>query len=165
MAIAADCLLRPDFSPEEFEKERQNRIDSLKAAKDNPGQAVRLYFRKAYFGSHPLGHLAGGTDSSLAADDRRPGPGILPKLSRPAADRHGRDRRHRPRQAEAGPRRARSARGNAPRPPRLRRCPPFPRPERQDPACSSTSPTPPRPISSSACPASPWATTSAPPPR
>jgi predicted Zn-dependent peptidase len=67
MAIAADCLLRPAFNPEEFQKERQNRIDSLKAAKDSPGQAVRLYFRKAYFGSHALGHLAGGTDSSLAA--------------------------------------------------------------------------------------------------
>jgi zinc protease len=67
MAIAADCLLRPSFSPEEFQKERQNRIDSLKAAKDNPGQAVRLYFRKAYFATHPLGHLAGGTDSSLNA--------------------------------------------------------------------------------------------------
>jgi zinc protease len=67
MAIAADCVLRPAFSPEEFEKERRNRIDSLKAAKDNPGQAVRLYFRKAYFGTHPLGHLAGGTDTSLGA--------------------------------------------------------------------------------------------------
>jgi len=67
MAIAADCLLRPAFSAEEFAKEQQNRIDSIKAAKDNPGQAVRLYFRKAYFGSHPLGHLAGGTDASLAA--------------------------------------------------------------------------------------------------
>ncbi|HSQ35889.1 MAG TPA: pitrilysin family protein [Candidatus Binatia bacterium] len=67
MAIAADCLLRPVFKPEEFEKERQNRIDSLKAAKDSPGQAVRLYFRKAYFNDHPLGHLSGGSDSSLAA--------------------------------------------------------------------------------------------------
>ncbi|MCX6557282.1 MAG: pitrilysin family protein [Candidatus Aminicenantes bacterium] len=67
MGIAADCMLKPAFSPEEFEKERQNRIDSLKAAKDNPGQAVRLYFRKAYFGTHPLGHLAGGTDTSLGA--------------------------------------------------------------------------------------------------
>jgi DNA-directed RNA polymerase len=67
MSIAAECLLNPAFSPEEFEKERQNRLDSLKAAKDNPGQAVRLYFRKAYFGTHPLGHLAGGTDSSLGA--------------------------------------------------------------------------------------------------
>lgn len=67
MTIAADCLLRPAFSPEEFEKERQNRIDALKAAKDDPEQAVQLYFQKAYFGSHPLGHLAGGTESSLAA--------------------------------------------------------------------------------------------------
>jgi predicted Zn-dependent peptidase len=67
LGIAADCMLQPAFSPEEFAKERQKRIDSLKAAKDNPGQAVRLYFRKAYFGTHPLGHLAGGTDTSLGA--------------------------------------------------------------------------------------------------
>jgi len=65
MAITADCLLRPGFSQEEFQKERQNRIDSLKAAKDNAGQAVRLYFRKAYFGTHPMGHLSGGTEASL----------------------------------------------------------------------------------------------------
>ena len=65
MAIASDCLLKPAFSQEEFEKERTRRIDTINAVKDNPGQAVRYYFRKAYFGSHPLGHLDIGTQSSL----------------------------------------------------------------------------------------------------
>jgi predicted Zn-dependent peptidase len=65
MEIAADCLTGPAFKEEEFIKERAKRIDSLKAAKDNPGVAVRDYFQKAYFGSHPLGHLALGTESSL----------------------------------------------------------------------------------------------------
>jgi len=65
MEIAADCLTSPSFKEEEFAKERAKRIDGLKAAKDNPGTAVRNYFQKAYFGSHPLGRLATGTESSL----------------------------------------------------------------------------------------------------
>lgn len=65
MEIAADCLKAPAFKDEEFAKERSRRADSLKAAKDNPGAAVRYYFQKAYFGAHPLGHLASGTESSL----------------------------------------------------------------------------------------------------
>jgi predicted Zn-dependent peptidase len=75
LEIAADCLMNPSFKEEEFTKERKTRIDSLKAAKDNPGLAVRDYFQKAYFGSHPMGHLASGTEASLskitAADIRR----------------------------------------------------------------------------------------------
>jgi zinc protease len=65
MEIAADCLVDPAFSPEEFEKERSLTVDGLKAAKDNPGQAVRYYFQKAYFGGHPMGNLASGTEASL----------------------------------------------------------------------------------------------------
>jgi len=65
MEIAADCLVDPAFSPEEFEKERALTVDGFKAAKDNPGRAVRYYFQKAYFGTHPMGNLASGTETSL----------------------------------------------------------------------------------------------------
>ncbi|MGZ5499184.1 MAG: M16 family metallopeptidase, partial [Candidatus Aminicenantales bacterium] len=65
MEIASDCLTGPAFKDDEFAKERAQRIDGLKAAKDNPGAAVRYYFQKAYFGSHPMGHLAAGTEMSL----------------------------------------------------------------------------------------------------
>jgi zinc protease len=65
MEIASDCLTGPAFRDDEFAKERAQRIDGLKAAKDNPGAAVRYYFQKAYFGSHPMGHLASGTETSL----------------------------------------------------------------------------------------------------
>jgi zinc protease len=65
LEIAAALLSDPAFAPEEFEKERGLQIDELKAAKDNPGQAVRYYFQKAYFGAHPMGHLASGTETSL----------------------------------------------------------------------------------------------------
>ena len=66
MEIAADCLKSPAFKDDELSKERKTRLDSLKAMKDNPGAAVRAYFRKAYFGAHPFGRLASGTEASLA---------------------------------------------------------------------------------------------------
>jgi zinc protease len=65
LEIAADCLTNPVFKDDELQKERKTRLDSLKAVKDNPGSAVRYYFAKAYYGSHPLGHLANGTEVSL----------------------------------------------------------------------------------------------------
>ena len=67
LEIAAAALTDPAFSEAEFAKERGLRVDGLKAAKDNPGAAVRLYFQKAYFGGHPLGRLAGGTEATLGA--------------------------------------------------------------------------------------------------
>ncbi len=66
LQIAADCLISPWFEEEEFKKEQTRRIDMVKAIKDNPGQAVRYYFLKAYFDSHPLGHISVGTEISLA---------------------------------------------------------------------------------------------------
>ncbi|MDD8030794.1 MAG: pitrilysin family protein [Acidobacteriota bacterium] len=63
--IAADCLISPAFKEDEYQKELSRKIDGLKAIKDNPGRALQLYFRKAYFGEHPLGQLSTGTDSSL----------------------------------------------------------------------------------------------------
>ncbi|MGA2259798.1 MAG: pitrilysin family protein [Acidobacteriota bacterium] len=65
LEIAADCLMNPSFKDDEFAKERKTRLDSLRAVKDNPAAAVRNYFQKAYFGSHPMGHLASGTETSL----------------------------------------------------------------------------------------------------
>jgi predicted Zn-dependent peptidase len=66
LEITSSCLISPWFPEEEFRKEQARRTDLVKAIKDNPGQAVRLYFQKAYFGSHPLGHVSVGTEISLA---------------------------------------------------------------------------------------------------
>ena len=63
--IAAEALMNPSFKEDEFAKERKTRLDSLKSVKDNPGAAVRYYFNKAYYGAHPLGHLASGSEASL----------------------------------------------------------------------------------------------------
>ncbi len=65
MEIAADCLMNPAFKEDEFSKEKKTRIDALRAAKDNPGTAVRYYFQKAYFGEHPMGHIRTGTETAL----------------------------------------------------------------------------------------------------
>lgn len=65
LQIAADCLTSPAFKEDEFKKELSRKADALKSLKDNPGSALRLYFRKAYFGDHPFGRLSSGTDSSL----------------------------------------------------------------------------------------------------
>lgn len=66
LEIAADCLTSPAFDEAEFAKERDRRIDGLKAGKDNPGTAIPYYFQKAYYGKHPLGRLAPGTETSLS---------------------------------------------------------------------------------------------------
>ncbi len=65
LSLACDCLLAPAIRPEEFSKERQRHIDAIRQIKDEPSQAVRLYFRKAYFGNHPLGRLSTGTATTL----------------------------------------------------------------------------------------------------
>jgi predicted Zn-dependent peptidase len=66
LEIGADALMNPAFTEDEFNKERKTRLDSLQAIKDNPGAAARYYFNKAYYGAHPLGHQAMGTEASLA---------------------------------------------------------------------------------------------------
>jgi predicted Zn-dependent peptidase len=64
--IASACLTQPAFLDDEFKKSREIALNELKSIKDNPGRAVRNYFQKAYFGTHPLGHFASGTEESLA---------------------------------------------------------------------------------------------------
>lgn len=65
LTLTTDCLLHPAFNPDEFTKERQRRSDAIQAVKDEPQQAIRHYFRKFYFGNHPLGSLKIGTPSQL----------------------------------------------------------------------------------------------------
>ncbi|HOT96622.1 MAG TPA: pitrilysin family protein [bacterium] len=67
MALAGECLLQPAFAASEFKLEQGRRIDDLVAIKDNPQEAVRYYFQKAWFGAHPLGRLSIGNESALAA--------------------------------------------------------------------------------------------------
>jgi zinc protease len=65
--IASDSLINPAFKEDEFKQEIARRIDRIATIKDSPSQAVQFYFRKAYFGEHPMGNLSVGTESSLGA--------------------------------------------------------------------------------------------------
>ena len=65
--LTSECLLQPTFSDSEFVKEIDRRIDGIKAIKDEPSAAVRFYFRKAYWRSHPLGRLSVANETSLRA--------------------------------------------------------------------------------------------------
>ena len=67
MALAGECLLQPAFAPQEVELERGRRMDDIKSIKDDPREAVRYYFQKAWFGDHPLGRLSIGNEQSLPA--------------------------------------------------------------------------------------------------
>lgn len=66
MRLLSTCLTEPALAGAEFEPERARRIDAVKASKDDPRNAVEAYFRKAFFGAHPLGRLTAGSEASLA---------------------------------------------------------------------------------------------------
>lgn len=65
LELASAALTTPDFPDDEFERERARRRESFKSIKDDAHSAIRPYFMKAYFGGHPLGRLALGTEASL----------------------------------------------------------------------------------------------------
>lgn len=65
LAIAAGCITDPLLAPGEFQKERSRQQEDLQAAKDEPMTAVRMYFRRVYFGTHPLGRLTLGAEAGL----------------------------------------------------------------------------------------------------
>jgi zinc protease len=65
LKLTGDCLLHPALAEDEFGKEVDRRIDEITSIKDEPASAVRYYFRKAYFQSHPFGHLSLGSEATL----------------------------------------------------------------------------------------------------
>jgi predicted Zn-dependent peptidase len=57
--LLLDALIRPTFPEPEVNKLLAQRIDAVKAAKDNPNAAAGLYYRTFYFGAdHPYGRPA-----------------------------------------------------------------------------------------------------------
>ena len=66
--LLSDLLMRPTLDPGEFEKLRDNRIDSLVATKDgSPQSLLGAYFEATVFGDHPFARRVGGDETSLAA--------------------------------------------------------------------------------------------------
>jgi len=69
--LAIASLTAPTFPQAELDKERNIRLERLKSIKDNPSSAVNFYFRKAYFGNHPLGAISLGNESALKGFQRQ----------------------------------------------------------------------------------------------
>ena len=65
--LLADMLQRPEFSEDEFEKLRDRRINSIRAAKDGrPGALMPVYGSAFLFGAHPYGNPVNGSETTLA---------------------------------------------------------------------------------------------------
>ncbi|CAN5785158.1 hypothetical protein BH23GEM10_BH23GEM10_07410 [soil metagenome] len=68
LAIAADVLLRPDFSEAELERLRAERLTGLVRRHDEPGSIAAVLADATLFGpAHPYGRSGGGDEASLRA--------------------------------------------------------------------------------------------------
>jgi zinc protease len=68
--LFSDVLLNPQFPQDEVTKLLKQRIDGIKAAKDQAQAVIGSYFSAYLYGSHPYGRPAAGDERSLAAITR-----------------------------------------------------------------------------------------------
>ncbi len=68
--LLADTLLNPTFPQDEVAKLRKQRIDGIKAAKDEALSVLRIYCNSYLYGSHPYARPTGGDEKSLAGITR-----------------------------------------------------------------------------------------------
>jgi predicted Zn-dependent peptidase len=68
--LLSDLLLNPTFPQEEVTKLLKQRIDGIKAAKDQAQGVLGTYFAAYLYGNHPYGRPTGGDEKSLAAITR-----------------------------------------------------------------------------------------------
>ncbi len=65
--LLSDILLNPVFPKEEFEKLSRQRIDEIKAAKDEASNVLDYYYASYLFGKHLYGRSVDGDEKTLAA--------------------------------------------------------------------------------------------------
>jgi predicted Zn-dependent peptidase len=65
--LLADALMNPAFPQDEFNKLLKQRIDGLKAAKDEAGGVIGAYYNAYLFGHHPYARPTTGDEISLAS--------------------------------------------------------------------------------------------------
>jgi predicted Zn-dependent peptidase len=65
--LLSDMLTSPSMRDADFERIRQLRLDRLRQLKDVPPAVAERWFLQLLYPSHPYGHLAIGTDTSLRA--------------------------------------------------------------------------------------------------
>lgn len=68
--LVTDVLLNPTFPQGEVTKLLKQRVDEIKAAKDQAQSVIGNYFRAYLYGSHPFGRPPSGDEKSLAAVTR-----------------------------------------------------------------------------------------------
>lgn len=68
--LLADVLLNPTFPQDEVTKLLKQRVDEIKAAKDQAQAVISNYFRAYLYGSHPYGRATSGDEKSIAAITR-----------------------------------------------------------------------------------------------
>ena len=68
--LLADVLLNPTFPQDEVTKLLQQRIDGIKAAKDQAPEVINAYYYSYLYGQHPYGRPSDGDEKSLAAITR-----------------------------------------------------------------------------------------------
>jgi zinc protease len=65
MAIMADVARNPAFAAEELERQRDQALDGLRVAYQQPGSVAGFAAAPVVFGGTPFGHAPGGTPASL----------------------------------------------------------------------------------------------------
>jgi zinc protease len=65
LALLADVLLHPAFTPDELARRREAVLASIRAAEDDPTAVALKAFQRALFGDTPYGHPDEGTEESL----------------------------------------------------------------------------------------------------
>jgi zinc protease len=83
MAVLADIVRNPVFSDEEIERLRQQYIDGISVAMQDPGTLSSYVASRVVFGDAPYGHPVSGTLESLAAMKRADIVDIHSKYYRP----------------------------------------------------------------------------------
>jgi predicted Zn-dependent peptidase len=66
VALLADMLRRPAFPDSEFVKLREQTVEQIRSAKDNPYNVLQLYGRAYFLRGHPYGRPVDGDESSVA---------------------------------------------------------------------------------------------------
>jgi len=65
LAIMADVAKNPAFAPAELERQREQALDSLRVAYQQPGSVAGFAAAPVVFGGTPFGHVPQGTPASL----------------------------------------------------------------------------------------------------
>jgi predicted Zn-dependent peptidase len=70
LELLADVATNPAFPASDFARVQDQRKVSLLQQRDQPGAIASKTFGKLFWGNHPYGHWAGGTEASVAGTTR-----------------------------------------------------------------------------------------------